>query len=115
MSGEPGEDVLPRLFRLIEERRRLRPKDSYVTNLFDGGHAAIADKVLEEANELIEAAASEDPAHTAHEAADLLFHACVLLAHAQVPLAAVLDVLESRFGVSGLEEKASRETRQESD
>lgn len=108
MSGNAGEDVLPRLFALIEERARLRPRDSYVSALFEGGHAAIAAKVREESGELVEAAAEDDHQHTAHEAADLLFHVLVLLAQAGVTLDAVLAELESRFGVSGLAEKAAR-------
>ncbi len=110
MPADSGEDVLVRLFEMIEERARLRPADSYVTSLLDGGHAAIAAKVREEAEEFIEAASASDRAHTVHEAADLLFHLCVLLALAGVPLGDVLEELESRFGVSGLVEKASRQT-----
>ena len=105
-----GEDVLPRLIELIEQRQRLRPSESYVVSLLDGGIDAIGAKVREEAEELIEAAAANDRDHTAREAADLLFHVCVLLADAGVSLDAVLGVLESRFGTSGLEEKASRAT-----
>ncbi|MBL8975714.1 MAG: bifunctional phosphoribosyl-AMP cyclohydrolase/phosphoribosyl-ATP diphosphatase HisIE, partial [Myxococcales bacterium] len=44
----------------------------------------------------------------AREAADLLFHALVGLAHRDVELAAVLEVLARRMGRSGLDEKASR-------
>lgn len=106
--------VLDRLFELIEERRRLRPEKSYVTSLFDGGHEAIAAKVREEAAELIEAAAGDDRKHTIHEAADLLFHTCVMLANADIRLEEVMAELEARFGVSGLEEKAAR-VRKEND
>lgn len=107
------EDVLTRLVDLIEERKRLRPEDSYVVRLLDGGVEAIGAKVREEALELIEAAGADDPRHTAHEAADLLFHVCVLLSHADLPFDRVLDELESRFGVSGLAEKAARSAKQE--
>lgn len=107
------EDVLSRLVDLIEERKRLRPSDSYVTSLLDGGVDAIGAKVREEALELIEAATSKDIDHTANEAADLLFHVCVLLSHSDVSFDRVLDVLEGRFGVSGLEEKASRKAKRE--
>jgi phosphoribosyl-ATP pyrophosphohydrolase len=104
----PEEDVLPRLIEIIEERKRLRPEGSYVVSLLDGGLPAIAAKVREEAEELIEAAGRDDDAHTAHEAADLLFHLCVLLAHTGVALDDVLAVLDSRFGTGGFEEKAAR-------
>ncbi len=109
-----GEDVLPRLAALIDERKRLRPSGSYVVSLLDAGLAEIAAKIREEADELIEAAGGDDFEHTAHEAADLLFHVCVLLAHSDVTLGRVLAELESRFGVGGFEEKSSRGTDRES-
>lgn len=103
-----GSDVFERLGAVIEQRRRERPEGSYVVQLLDGGHAAIAAKVREESDELIEAAAGNDAAHTAHEAADLLFHTLVLLSHAGVEPAAVYDELDRRFGTGGLAEKAAR-------
>lgn len=109
-----GEDVLPRLAALIDERKRQRPSGSYVVSLLDGGVEAIAAKIREEADELIEAAGGDDLDHTAHEAADLLFHICVLLAHSDVSLGQVLAKLESRFGVGGFEEKALRGEDRES-
>jgi phosphoribosyl-ATP pyrophosphohydrolase len=110
-----GEDVLPRLAALIEERKRLRPSDSYVVSLLDAGLAAIAAKLREETEELIEAAGADDLEHTAHEAADLLFHVCVLLTHSDLTLERVLAELESRFGVGGFEEKSSRDEDQGSE
>ena len=89
-------EVLDRLFEVIEARRRERPAGSYVVSLLEGGHAAIAVKVREEAAEFIEAAAGKDLAHTAAEAADLLFHAWVLMDEAGVSPAAVYAVLEER-------------------
>ncbi|MEE2663621.1 MAG: phosphoribosyl-ATP diphosphatase [Myxococcota bacterium] len=103
-----GPDILERLGRVIEQRHRERPDGSYVVELLDGGHAAIAAKLREESEELIEAAVSGDSAHTAREAADLLFHVLVLLEQAGVAPGAVWAELERRVGTSGLEEKASR-------
>ena len=53
-------------------------------------------------------AAGADPTHTAEELADLIFHSWVLIAQAGVEPAAVYAVLEARFGVGGLVEKAGR-------
>lgn len=108
-----GSDILESLAGVIAARRRERPDGSYVVQLLDGGHAAIAAKVREESEELIEAASGADPAHTAHEAADLLFHTLVLLDHASVAPGAVFDELERRFGVGGLAEKAARGAAEE--
>lgn len=101
-------EILDRLFDVIERRRRERPAGSYVVSLLDGGVPAIGAKVEEEAAEVIDAAASGDAEHTAHEVADLLFHVWVLMARGGVRPDAVYAVLEERFGVGGLVEKASR-------
>jgi len=100
--------ILEQLADVIAQRRRELPAGSYTTTLFQGGHAAIAAKLREESQELIEAAAGEDAAATAHEAADLLFHTLVLLEQAGVAPADVFAELERRFGTSGLDEKRAR-------
>ncbi|HEM45959.1 MAG TPA: phosphoribosyl-ATP diphosphatase [Alphaproteobacteria bacterium] len=69
---------------------------------------AIAAKVREEAEEAIEAAGAGDRDHTAREVGDLLFHTLVLMAFGDVRPEDVYAVLEERFGVGGLVEKASR-------
>ena len=102
------EEILGRLYEVIVERKRERPEGSYVVSLLDSGLPAIAGKIREEVEELIEAAGEGDPAHTAHEAADLLFHVWVLLAEVDLPVEQVYEVLARRFGIGGLEEKASR-------
>lgn len=101
-------DVLDRLFDVIEIRRRERPVGSYVVQLLAGGVPAIAAKVREEAEEVIEAATARDPDRIAHEVADLVFHTWVLMAHADVRPEQVYSVLEERFGIGGLVEKAAR-------
>lgn len=104
----PAADILDRLYDAIRNRERERPDDSYVVQLLDGGVEAIAAKVREEAEEVIEAASQEDAAQVAHEAADLLFHLHVLMAKAGVVPGDVYAVLEARFGIGGLEEKRNR-------
>lgn len=69
-------------------------------------------KVREEAGELCETwEKKEGKERTASEAADLLYHAMVLLNVQDVPLEEVCAVLRSRFGTSGIEEKASRKPK----
>ncbi|CAG9460077.1 unnamed protein product [Pedinophyceae sp. YPF-701] len=66
-------------------------------------------KVREEAGELCETLEKDEGRErAASEAADLLYHAMVLLELQGVGMADVMAVLRSRFGVSGIEEKASR-------
>lgn len=100
--------ILERLAAVIEQRRRERPEGSYVVRLLDGGLEAIAAKVREESEELLEAAAAGRAEAIVHEAADLVFHLWVLLAERGVPPAAVYAELQRRFGTGGLVEKARR-------
>ena len=46
--------------------------------------------------------------HVVAEAADLIYHLFVLLAHCDISLAQIDAELRGRFGVSGLDEKAAR-------
>ena len=66
-------------------------------------------KILEEANETVAAGRRESDAALTHEVADLLFHVWVLLASRGVSPEAVYAELDARFGIGGLEEKASRD------
>jgi phosphoribosyl-ATP pyrophosphohydrolase/phosphoribosyl-AMP cyclohydrolase len=105
---DPPALVLARVADVIAQRRRERPEKSYVVSLLDAGFPKINAKIAEEARELCEALPEGDATHTAHEAADLFFHALVGLEAAGVPLDAVFEQLRKRFGVSGIDEKASR-------
>ena len=43
-----------------------------------------------------------------HDVADLWFHSLVLLRHKNISIEEIESELAKRFGISGLEEKASR-------
>jgi phosphoribosyl-ATP pyrophosphohydrolase len=104
--------TLDRLTDVIAARRTSPSGDSYTSQLFAGGVAPIGEKVVEEASEAVKAAREPGDAGRAHlirEAADLVYHLLVLLAARDANLADVETELARRFGVSGLEEKASRE------
>lgn len=96
---------------VICDRKRNPRGDSYTNTLLAAGIDRIGAKVLEEAGEAVEAAGETDAdarGHLIREAADLLYHLLVLLAWRDVTLADVEAELARRFGISGLEEKASR-------
>jgi phosphoribosyl-ATP pyrophosphohydrolase len=101
-------DLLHRLADIIKARRLESPEASYTRKLLDGGAKRCAKKVGEEATELVIAALAEDNSAVAAEAADVLFHLLVLLECRGVGIDDVLAVLESRLGISGIVEKASR-------
>lgn len=101
-------DLLTELARVLEERKNQDPGTSYVASLYAKGADAILKKLGEETTEVVLAAKSGDRQALIHEMADLWFHSLVLLAHQGLGPDAVLAELKTRFGRSGLEEKASR-------
>jgi phosphoribosyl-AMP cyclohydrolase / phosphoribosyl-ATP pyrophosphohydrolase len=94
--GERTGGVVTRLAQTVVERARTRPAGSYTVRLLDAGIAHIAQKVGEEAVEIVVAATSEDDARLASEAADLVYHLLVLLAARQLPLERVYEELARR-------------------
>ena len=101
-------DVLDRLAEVLESRKGADPDSSYVAKLYAKGLDAILKKVGEEATETVMAAKDGVPDKLVYEVADLWFHTLVLLAQQGLGPRQVLDELDRRFGLSGLEEKANR-------
>jgi len=99
---------LDRLWATIEERRAADPDASWTARLLAKGPEKCAEKFGEEAIEAIIEAVKGDRAALTSEAADVLYHLCIMLAARDVPLADVLAELDRRGGTSGLAEKASR-------
>ena len=102
---------LDQLEQTILARKGESGEKSYTAKLLAGGVEKIGSKILEEAAEMVEAAGEageEGRQHTIYEAGDLIYHLMVLLASRDIKLAEVEAELARRFGVSGLEEKASR-------
>jgi phosphoribosyl-ATP pyrophosphohydrolase/phosphoribosyl-AMP cyclohydrolase len=106
--SDPPAVIVSKVAAIIARRKRDRPAKSYVVSLLDAGFEKVNAKILEEARELVEALPEGDARHTAHEAADLLFHMLVGLEAAGVPVDAIFGELRRRFGTSGIDEKASR-------
>ena len=104
-------DVLQRLAEVLESRKQADPTDSYVAALYAKGLDAILKKIGEEATETVMAAKDGAADKIVYEIADLWFHTLVLLAQQGLRPEQVLDELARRFGVSGVEEKASRNSR----
>lgn len=100
--------LLSRLEATIAARRVGDPDASYVARLNAKGRGKMAQKVGEEATEVVIAALTGSPEALVGEAADLLFHLLVLMGDCGVSLAQVTAELERREGTSGIAEKASR-------
>ena len=100
--------ILQQLADVLEQRKGTEPDASYVAGLYDKGLDAILKKVGEEATETVMAAKDGEKDKLIYETADLWFHTLVMLAHQGLGPDDVLNELARRFGVSGLDEKASR-------
>jgi len=101
-------DILNQLAEVLESRKGASPDSSYVAKLYDKGLDAILKKIGEEATETVMAAKDGNREQIVYETADLWFHTMVLLAQQGLGPDDVINELGRRFGVSGLEEKASR-------
>ena len=84
------------LFDVIETRKRNPSETSYTSRLFAEGLPKIAQKVGEEAIELVIEAKDNDGSRFLNEAADLLFHYLVLLQAKGYSLENVTAVLKNR-------------------
>ncbi len=104
-----SDDILQRLMAVLASRKDADPDSSYVAGLYHEGLDSILKKIGEESAETIIAAKSGDPKQIIHETADLWFHCLVMLAQQNLEARQVLEELERRFGLSGLDEKAARE------
>jgi phosphoribosyl-ATP pyrophosphohydrolase len=94
-------DVLERLYGVIAARKGADPTESYTAKLFGRGTPKIAQKLGEEAVELIIEAVRADRPRIVAESADLLYHLLVLWADAGVAPSDVWAELARRDGISG--------------
>ncbi len=101
-------DIFERLFEVIDERKKASPESSYVARLMQRGAEKINGKIIEEADEVCEAALETDREHLVYEICDLLFHTFVLASYKDITIDQIKKEFERRFGTSGLVEKAGR-------
>ena len=99
-ENEPGEISSPEflfyLENVIKDRRTNPAEGSYTNHLFSRGLNKIAQKVGEEAVELVISAKDEDKELFLGEGADLMYHLLVLLAQKDSSLAEVIEILKDR-------------------
>ena len=103
-----ADDALQRLAGVIAQRRAGDPATSYVARLMGKGGDAVLKKIGEEATEVVMACKDGAPARIVAEVADLWFHTMIALAQHGLSPADVIEELERREGLSGLEEFAAR-------
>jgi phosphoribosyl-ATP pyrophosphohydrolase len=109
-----SDDVLKQLSEVLNARKSAAADDSYVASLHQQGLNKILEKVGEESVETLLAAKdaehSGDNTKVIYETADLWFHSLVMLSHLGEDASSVINELEKRFDLSGLKEKAQRNT-----
>ena len=104
-------DTLAQIAAVLEQRKEQSADKSYVASLYAKGLDTILKKIGEEATEVVIAAKDGQADQIIYETADLWFHCMVLLAQQGLHPNDVLNELQRRFGLSGLDEKAQRETK----
>ena len=101
--------ILDRLYQVIDSRRGADPAVSHTARLFQKGTRKIAQKVGEEAVEAVIEAVRGKRDRLVSESADLMYHLLVMWADARINPAEVWQELARREGMSGIEEKNSRD------
>jgi phosphoribosyl-ATP pyrophosphohydrolase/phosphoribosyl-AMP cyclohydrolase len=91
-----GREFLSKLGRIIQDRKNRPEENSYISGLFKKGINKIAQKLGEEAFELVIEAKDRNDSLFLNEAADLLFHYLILLEAKGHNLKDVTDVLQVR-------------------
>jgi len=99
---------LEQLQQLIQSKKDSDPSLSYSAKLFSQGIEEIQKKFGEESIELIIASNQNNRNNIINETADVLYHLLVLLSEKSISLKEVVEELERRSSMSGLEEKANR-------
>jgi phosphoribosyl-ATP pyrophosphohydrolase len=84
------------LYDVIESRRQNPSETSYTSTLFAEGLPGIAQKVGEEATEVVVAALSQNDQRLIEEVSDLTYHTLVLLAARGLKIQDILSELEKR-------------------
>ena len=103
------DDIIQSLYKVILERKAKPSENSYTASLMAKGIDKILKKVGEEAAELIIAGKGGERHEIVYETADLIFHTLVLLGFHDIEPEEIYAELRRRFGVSGHDEKSSRE------
>ena len=103
-------DILDAVYQVVQDRKQNPSEKSYVASLYAKGLDKILGKIGEEATEVAVAGKGGEVDEVVSEVADLWFHTLVLLSYYDLPPEKIYAELERRFGLSGLEEKASRKS-----
>lgn len=95
-KNSTNKSFLYELEALLQQRQKKRPEGSYTTHLFNEGIDKIAQKVGEEAVEVVIASKNRERGEVVYESADLIYHLLVLLVEQGIPFEEVVSELQRR-------------------
>jgi phosphoribosyl-ATP pyrophosphohydrolase/phosphoribosyl-AMP cyclohydrolase len=101
--------IIDTLYHTIQERKHSDPKKSWTAKLLQGKQNSMLKKIVEEAGEFTFAIKDDDTEEIIYEGADLMYHCLVALASKDISPHRIKQELSKRFGLSGIEEKNSRD------
>jgi phosphoribosyl-ATP pyrophosphohydrolase len=104
-------DSVDRLYKAIVAARELDPNTSRTARLFQRGQAKMAQKLAEEAIEVVIDAMQGDAQAVVRESADLIYNLAVLWAAAGVSPQDVWDEMDRRERMLGMAEKLPKSSR----
>jgi phosphoribosyl-ATP pyrophosphohydrolase len=88
--------TIEELYQIIENKKNVRDENSYVSSLFQKGRDRIAQKIGEEATEVVIAVKNRRKKEIIEETADLWFHSLIMLSSLEITPKDVFDELERR-------------------
>ena len=100
--------IIDTLYHTIQTKKNDNPETSYTAKLLQGNENSMLKKIVEESGEFTFAVKDNNEEEIIYEAADLMYHSLVALAHKNISPDRVKQELARRFGMSGIEEKNSR-------
>jgi len=100
--------IIDTLYHTIVDRKTADPKTSWTAKLLQGDQNSMLKKIVEESGEFTFAIKDDDKEEIIYECADITYHVLVALASKNINPHLVKQELSRRFGLSGIEEKNSR-------
>ncbi|MEA3316053.1 MAG: bifunctional phosphoribosyl-AMP cyclohydrolase/phosphoribosyl-ATP diphosphatase HisIE [Campylobacterota bacterium] len=100
--------VIDTLYHTIQDRKNDDATKSYTAKLLQGEQNSMLKKIVEEAGEFTFAIKDNNEEEIIYEASDLLYHTLVALASKDISPDRIKQEIARRFGMSGIEEKNSR-------
>lgn len=101
-------EILDHLYHVIDSRRMADPQTSHTARLRKKGRKKIAQKVGEEAIEVVIASLAENRTAVVRESVDLFYYLLLLWSECGVLPSTVWTEMQDRFGKAGMDRHKER-------